>query len=95
MIRLSAANFGRFEDQEDRVDEDAHDGGEDDGWNATGEQEWNLERKETIFEREVATDAAHKNDRADRQLLRVEEVDLLRLDERDALHTDHAEQIDA
>ena len=36
-----------------------------------------------------------QDDGADRQLLRVEQVDLLGLDEGHTLHADHAEQVDA
>ena len=92
---LIAADCGGFEDQEDRVDEDAHNGGEDDGGNAVREQERNVEGEDAVGECEVTTDTTDKDDRADCELLRVEEVDLLRLDERDALHTDHAEEVDA
>ena len=55
---LIAAHGGGFEDQEDRVDEDADDGREDDGGDSVREEERNLEGEDTIGQREIAANAA-------------------------------------
>jgi hypothetical protein len=45
---LSAADFGCFEDQEDRVDEDTKDRSEDDGRDTAREEERNVEGKDAV-----------------------------------------------
>ena len=55
---LIAAYCGGFEDQEDRVDEDADDGREDDGGDSVREEKWDLEGEDAIGQREIAADAA-------------------------------------
>ena len=79
--KLSAADFGRLEDDEDGIYKDAKDGCKDDGRDAIGEQEWDLKGEDAVRQCQISADAADENDRANRKLFRVEEIDLLRLDQ--------------
>ena len=65
-----------FGDQEDEIDQDAENGRKNNGRDTALEKGWDLEREQTIGEHQVAAYAADQDNRADRQLFRVEQVHL-------------------
>lgn len=74
---LIAAYCGSFENQEDGVDKDAHDGCKYNSGNPVREKERNLEGKDSIRQGKITANTADQDHCSNRQLFRIEEIDLL------------------
>ncbi len=74
---LSAADLRCLEDYEYHVEQNSQDGSEHNRRNSTWEEERNIEREDTVGQANISANAADQDDRADGELFRVEEIDLL------------------